>query len=240
MSILENKTAVVTGAGRGIGRAIALGLARQGANIVVTARTKSEIERVKYEVEQLGRRALAIPADVSSEFDAGTVCADAVREFGGIDILVNNAGIGSFARVAELPVEDFDRMWAVNMRGVFLLTRAAIPVMSKQHSGDIINISSLAGRNAFIGGAGYAATKWALIGFARCLMLEVREFDIRVMTLCPGSVDTTFGGPSGSKPGSRPDIPSADDVARAAIDTLLMPRHVMISEIDIRPTNPKK
>jgi 3-oxoacyl-[acyl-carrier protein] reductase len=240
MGLLENKTAIITGAGRGIGRAVALGLARQGANVVVTARTKSEIERVKFEVEQLGRRALAIPADVANEFDAGTVCAEAVREFGGIDILVNNAGIGKFAKVAELPVEDFDRMWSVNMRGVFLFTRAALPVMSKQRSGDIINIASLAGRNAFVGGAGYAATKWALIGFARCLMLEVREYDIRVMTICPGSVDTTFGGPSAAPPGSRSGIPTADDIAAAAIDTLLMPRHVMVSEVDIRPTNPKK
>ncbi len=109
--------------------------------------------------------------------------------------------------------------------------------MSAQHSGDIVNIASLAGRNSFVGGAGYSATKWALIGFARSLMLEVRENNIRVITLCPGSVDTDFAGP-GHVP-SRPGIiPAADDIAAVVLDALRMPRNVMVSEIDIRPTNP--
>ncbi len=240
MSALSNKTAIVTGAGRGIGRAIALSLAANGANIVVTARTRSEIDRVKHDIEQSGGHAIAVPGDVSSEFDVSTICSEAVKAFGSIDILVNNAGIGSFRKVSDLPVADFDRMWAVNMRGVFLCSRAVIPVMSKQLTGDIINIASLAGRNAFVGGAGYAATKWALIGFSRCLMLELREFGIRVITLCPGSVDTTFNGPATGGRAVSGSIPSPDDIARVAIDTLLMPRYVMVSEVDIRPTNPGK
>lgn len=235
---LARSTWIVTGAGRGIGRAIALRLAAEGANVVASARTLAEIEKVAAEIEAGGGKALPVVADVS---DAGAVermvraCAD---RFGTVDGLVNNAGIGSFAPVAELAAEDFDRMWGVNMRGVFLSTKAVLPFMTSRRSGDIVNIASLAGRNAFTGGAGYAATKWALIGFSRCLMLEVRELNIRVITLCPGSVDTTFSGPSHHAKNA-PAIPSADSIAEVAINALRMPRNTMVSEIDIRPTNPK-
>jgi 3-oxoacyl-[acyl-carrier protein] reductase len=235
---LEGKIAIVTGAGRGIGKAIALALAKNGSDIVVAARTQSEIANTTKEIEKLGRKSLAIPTDVSDENDVQNLIQKTIQQFGRIDILVNNAGIGSFGKVQDLSVRDFDRMWAVNMRGVFLCTRAVLPHMTKQNSGDIVIISSLAGRNAFIGGAGYAATKWALIGFSRCLMLEVREHNIRTVVICPGSVDTTFNT-SGS-PKSSGAIPTADDIAQVVVDTLLMPRNVMVSEVDVRPTNPKK
>jgi 3-oxoacyl-[acyl-carrier protein] reductase len=235
---LEGKITIVTGAGRGIGRAIALALAKNGSDVVVAARTKSEISEMAKDIERIGRKSLAVPTDVSDENDVQNLIQKTIQQFGRIDILVNNAGIGSFGKVQDLSVRDFDRMWAVNMRGVFLCTRAVLPHMTKQNSGDIVNISSLAGRNAFIGGAGYAATKWALIGFSRCLMLEVREHNIRTVVICPGSVDTTFNT-SGS-PKSSGAIPTADDIAQVVVDTLLMPRNVMVSEVDVRPTNPKK
>jgi 3-oxoacyl-[acyl-carrier protein] reductase len=238
MRLLEGKIALVTGAGRGIGRAIALSLAREGADVVVASRTASELESLARAIEQSGRNALAVMADVTRESDVEDLLRKAVGRFGRVDILVNNAGIGSFARVAELSLDDFDRMWAVNMRGVFLCTRLVVPLMSKQRSGDIVNIASLAGRNAFIGGAGYAATKWALIGFSRCLMLEVREQNIRVITICPGSVETTFGQRE-LQPALSSPIPKSDDIAQVVVDTLRMPRNVMVSEVDIRPTNPK-
>jgi 3-oxoacyl-[acyl-carrier protein] reductase len=235
---LTDKIAVVTGAGRGIGKAIALALAERGANVVVAARTQSEIDSVAGEIKKLGRKALAVKADVSEKPDVQRLFARAADEFGTVHILVNNAGIGSFAQVADLQLEDFDRMWQVNMRGVFLCTQNALPFMVKQKSGDIVNIASLAGRNAFVGGAGYGATKWALIGFSRSLMLEVRKHNIRVITLCPGSVDTSFGHHTTGAPTSSGEIPGAQDIARVAVDTLSMPRHVMVSEVDIRPTNP--
>lgn len=236
---LQSKTAVVTGAGRGIGQAIALALAQEGANMVVSARTQSEIDAVARDIESRGGHALAIRADVSVESDVQNLIDRTIQRFSSVDVLINNAGFGILTKVAELSVNDFDRMWAVNMRGVFLCTKAVLPMMMKQQSGDILNISSLAGRNAFIGGAGYGATKWALIGFARSLMLEVREHNIRVITLCPGSVNTTFGQSSGRPIHHSDAIPKAEDIARVAVNTLTMPRNVLVSEVDIRPTNPK-
>ena len=236
---MNGKVAIVTGAGRGIGKAIAIALAKEGANVALAARTKQEIDALADEIERMGRKALAVQSDVSQEPDVQKLVAQTAEKFGTVDILVNNAGIGSFANVAQLAVKDFDRMWGVNMRGVFLCSRAVIPYMTRQNSGDIINISSLAGRNAFIGGAGYCSTKWALIGFARCLMLEVREHNVRVITLCPGSVDTDFDNHAKNSPRSSGNIPKAEDIAQVVVDTLRMPRNVMVSEVDIRPTNPK-
>jgi 3-oxoacyl-[acyl-carrier protein] reductase len=235
---LAGKTALVTGSGRGIGRAVALALAREGASVVVTARSQDEIASVAAEAAGTGVRALPVRADLRREDDIRSVVSSAAKEFGGIDILVNNAGLGYFSRVGEMQTPHLDEMWQVNLRAVFLMTREILPGMIARGGGDIVNISSLAGRNAFIGGAGYAATKWGLIGFSRCLMLEVRGNNVRVITLCPGSVDTQFSGSSGDK--HRPGvIPSADDIATVVLDAVKMPRHVMVSEIDIRPSNPK-
>jgi len=235
---LAGKNALVTGAGRGIGRAIAIALAREGASVVVTARTRAQISAVASEIRAIGGKAFELQADMRDPAQIARLAESALRESGPVDILVNNAGLGHFTRVEHLEQAHFDEMWEVNVRGVFLLTKALLPSMIGKASGDIVNIASLAGRNSFVGGAGYSATKWALIGFARSLMLEVRERNIRVSTLCPGSVDTEFAGPGHTSP--RPGlIPSADDIAAVAIDALRMPRHVLVSEIDIRPTNPK-
>lgn len=239
MNVLEGKTAIVTGAGRGIGRAIATDLASGGANVVLVSRTESELDSLAEEVRSRGGSALTIRADVSNESDVSKVVSETAAKFKTLDILINNAGIGRFSRVSEMETSDFDRIWQVNMRGTFLCTKAVLPFMRTQSSGDIINISSLAGRNAFIGGAAYCASKWALIGFARCLMLEVRDQNIRVITLCPGSVDTTFAGPAGHATKSPDAIPKPEDISSIVLHALAMPRHVMVSEIDIRPTNPK-
>ncbi len=239
MKPLEGKKALVTGAGRGIGRAIALALAAEGADVCVASRTASELEEVCAKIRSAGQRALAVPCDLTKESDIRRLVHSAQDGLGSVDILINNAGIGYFAPVQTLTVEQFDAMWSLNVRGVFLVTREVLPEMAARASGDIVNVASLAGRNAFIGGAGYASTKWALIGFARCLMLEVREKNIRVVTICPGSVDTSFGDHAARAARSPGVIPTAGDIAAVVVDTLAMPRHVMISEVDVRPTNPK-
>ncbi len=233
---LQNNVAIVTGASKGIGKAIALSFAKEKMNVVLVARTEFALEKTAGEVEELGGNALVVPVDVSQEGEVEQVVAKTIETFGKIDVLINNAGMGSFAPVDELSTQDFDRMFAVNMRGVFLCTRTVLPHMKKQKSGAIINISSLAGKNFFKGGSGYAATKWALNGFTKCLMLEAREYDIRVSVVCPGSVATEFSPHSGKDPAK---ILQSQDVADAVLTILRLPPNALMSEVDLRPTNPK-
>jgi 3-oxoacyl-[acyl-carrier protein] reductase len=234
---LKDTIALVTGAGRGIGKAIATTLAREGSTVVLVARTLSELESVCSEIDAKGGTAIIQQADITNPEQVQSIFDEVSRRFGRLDILVNNAGIGRFAPVKELSLADFDAMWNVNVRGLFLCTQHAVRMMEAQRAGVIVNISSLAGKNAFVRGAGYAATKWAVLGFAKCLMLEVRERNIRVVTVCPGSVDTTFSHPSESIRAEKLIHPQ--DVADTVLAAITIPARSMVSEIDIRPTNPK-
>lgn len=235
---LTGRVALVTGAGRGIGRAISLSLAAEGATIVLAARTLSELERVEKEITSKGGTALAIRSDITLERDVKGLFDGIRSRFGRLDILVNNAGIGKFVSVKEMKLEEFDAMWNLNVRGLFLCTQQALHFMESQKDGIIVNVASLAGKNAFVHGAGYAATKWALLGFSKCLMLEERQYNIRVITVCPGSVDTTFSDEQSDL--SKADkILSPQDVADTVVTAVTMPARAMVSEIDIRPTNPK-
>jgi NADP-dependent 3-hydroxy acid dehydrogenase YdfG len=235
MDRLSDKIAIVTGASRGIGRAIARALASEGANVVLAARTAGELQNTVAELRAGGLKATGIPTDVSVEAEVQHLVAGTVKQFGRVDILVNNAGLGVFKPVAEMSAAEFDLMWGVNMRGVFLATRAVLPHMIKARSGQLVNIASLAGKNAVKGGAVYASTKWALRGFAASLMLEVREANIRVITIFPGSVDTSFS----SKNLRGAAITQPEDVADAVLFAVRAPGRTMVSEIDVRPTIPK-
>jgi len=235
---LATSTAWVTGAGKGIGEATARALASEGVRVALTSRTRENLERVAADIVSDGGTAVVIPADVTVESDIRRAWDVVANEFGGVDILVNNAGIGRFATVGELSVSDFDAMWNLNVRGLFLCTQAVLPSMQQKQSGVIVNISSLAGKNAFVNGAGYAATKWAVNGFSNCLRLEVRKQNIKVITVCPGSVATEFT--SGEKDPRRVgSILQPEDVADAIIGALKLPERAMMSEIDLRPTNPQ-
>ena len=234
MGKLDGKVAIVTGGSRGIGRGIAEGLAREGATVTMCGRNEADVRAAVAAWKARGLTVEGIAADVSSEEDVNRLVDGVLLRSQRVDILVNNAGLGTFKPVAEMSVEEFDTMWSVNMRGVFLATRAVLPSMMKQKGGDIVNIASLAGKNTFKGGAGYAATKWALRGFSGCLMLEVRDHNIRVVTVCPGSVDTEFS--SGGKRGE--NIPQPSDVADAVLFAVMAPVRAMFSEIDLRPTRP--
>ncbi len=234
MKRLEGKVAVVTGGSKGIGKAIGRALAEEGARVVLSGRTSNPLVQAVDELKAAGFQAIGVQGDVAKETDATRVVNEAVKAFGHVDILVNNAGMGIFKPVSELTVEDFDTMFATNMRGVFLMTKAVLPHMTKAQSGEIVNIASLAGKNSFKGGAGYSATKWALRGFAGSLLLEVREFNIRVVTICPGSVETNFS--PGAKKGA--NITQPEDVASAVIFAVTAPERTMFSEIDVRPTRP--
>ncbi len=234
MKRLEGNVALVTGGSMGIGLAIGRRLAEEGASVVLAARTPPRLEKAAAELQKEGLQASAIAADVSREEDIDRLIATAVKRHGHIDILVNNAGMGVIKPVTELTPREFDTMWETNLRGAFLATRAALPHMIKAGHGELVYINSLAGKNSFKGGAGYSATKWGLRAFASSLMLEVREHNIRVTTVFPGSVDTSFSA-SGKK-GAH--ITQPRDVADAVIFAITAPARSMFSEIDLRPTNP--
>ena len=233
---LEGTIALVTGAGRGIGRAIAISLSAEGALVVLNSRSGKELDAVRREIEERGGKAETAEADITDDAAAERVFRDITKRHGRIDILVNNAGIGRFAPVRSLTMNDLDEMWRLNVRAVVHCTKLAIQAMERDKRGVIVNISSLAGKNAFVGGAGYASTKWALLGFSRCLMLEERDHNIRVVTISPGSVDTTFSPQRDPDKAQR--ILSPQDVADTVLLAVTMPDRAMISEIDIRPTRP--
>ncbi|MBM2844997.1 MAG: 3-oxoacyl-(acyl-carrier protein) reductase [Bacteroidetes bacterium] len=236
MHRLGNRTAIITGSSKGIGKAIAQALGSEGANVVIAARSAQELQRTEAELRRDGCSVLSVQTDMADAGSVARLVSTTVSKFGGVDILVNNAGIGVFKPLMEMEVEEFDAMWHVNMRGVFLATKGVLPHMIKARTGDIVNISSLAGKNGFKGGTGYGATKWALRGFASSLMLEVRESNIRVITIFPGSVDTHFSSMTLKGEG----ITQPEDIAAAVVFAVTSPERVMFSEIDVRPTNPQK
>ena len=234
MGRLDKQIALITGASKGIGKAIATGLAMEGAHVILVARSVEQLSSLKASLTSSGLKASIHVADISRQAQAEAMIGSAINDFGRLDILVNNAGIGFFKPLTEMPLEEFDAMWSVNVRAIFVAAKAALPYMIKARSGSIVNIGSLAGKNSFKGGAGYSATKWALRGLASSLMLEVREHNIRVVTIFPGSVDTDF-----SMAGKRgANIPQPEDVASAVVFAVTAPQRSMFSEIDLRPTNP--
>jgi len=233
----KDKVAIVTVASNVIGKAIALALARQGVSLAISARSKDELERTAAEIRQSGVKCLAIIADMSKEDDIKRFVQSSIKEYGSVQILVNNAGMGHFKPVYELSSTEWDEMFNLNVRGLFIMTRECLPHLRKSGESVIVNVASLAGKNFFINGAGYAASKHAVLGFSRCLMLEERNNGIRVLAICPGSVDTSFSANDVSDQ-KRKKILHPEDVADSILQMIQLPQRAMISEIDIRPTNP--
>jgi len=184
---LVDKIAVVTGGGRGIGKEIALALAREGADVVVSGRQRDVLEKTAAEIQALGRRAVVALADVTSESQVSEMFDSAIQAFGRVDILVNNAGIaGPTAPVTNLSREDWDEVLAVNLTGAFLCARAVIPQMVERRSGKIINISSVAGKMAYALRSPYSASKWGMLGLSASLAQELGPHNIQVNAICPG------------------------------------------------------
>ena len=190
---LEGKAALVTGASSGLGRATAIALARVGADVALAARSKEELEGVKEEVSELGRRALALPVDLASEAQTEETVGRTVESFGRVDILVNAAGTDAPGMVEQLPVEGWDRTIAVNLRAPFLLSKAAFPHMREAGGGIIVNISSVAGKKGWANASAYCASKFGLTGFTEALADEGKQHGIRAIVLYPGAMATNWG-----------------------------------------------
>ena len=236
---IRGSSALVTGAGRGIGRAIATALAAEGARVTAVARTGSELASLVREIEAAGGRAAFVAGDLRERGVCDAAVARAVEAHGGLQVLVNNAGIGGRAPVAEMSDETWDDILGTNLTSVFHLTRAALPHLT-QKGGHVFMVSSLAGSNAIAGMAAYCASKAALDHFARCLMLEVRHAGVKVTTVAPGSVDTGFGGRGDGPRKSDSWMLRPEDVAAAVVDLLRTRDDAHLSRVEMRPLRPQQ
>lgn len=229
---LDGKVALITGANRGIGLAIAYRLGALGASLSISARDRNRLEAVAREL-QSSMKVAAIPADLTDTDEVAALVSKTEQALGLVDILVNNAGVGTFSPIQDASESDWDTMLDTNLKAVFLLTKAVAPGMIRRKSGHIVNIASLAGKNAIPGGGIYCASKWGLLGLTRCAAEDLRAYGIRVSAICPGSVATEFS-PHGKKDPAKMLQP--DDVAHAVEALVTQAPQSFISEIDLRPT----
>lgn len=230
--ILSGSLALVTGGSRGIGRAVAQRLATLGAAVAICGRDRKALENSAASLEKLGARTFSCLTDVTNAGQVSELVAKTEDTLGPITILVNNAGIGLFGPAHEKSVEDWDRVLDSNLKSVFLVSKAVVPSMIRRRSGDIINISSLAGKNTFAGGGIYCASKWGLMGLSGCMMEDLRQHGIRVSVICPGSVATEF---SGSRPKDPSKALSPEDVAHAVEAIVTQRPGSFLSEVQLRP-----
>jgi len=238
--------ALVTGGSKGIGLAIARALLARGMQVAITGRKEADLRRaaeslgvaVPLDVPSGQPMLLTVTADVRNEQDARRSVEETVRAFGGLDVLVNNAGIGRFAPVADMTIDVWREIIETNLSGVFHYTHAALPELRRRGGGYIINISSLAGANAFVGGAAYCASKAGLNAFSESLMQEVRHDNIRVSYVMPGSVSTGFGDRGSS--GEADWKLSPEDVAKVVVDLISHDARSLASRVELRPSRPRK
>jgi NAD(P)-dependent dehydrogenase (short-subunit alcohol dehydrogenase family) len=238
MESLSGKLAAVTGGTRGIGRAITEHLLREGAAVAICGRSRESVDAAVAAMQPLGR-IVGFAADVTRPDDVRRFFQSVDANFGGLDILVNNAGAAVFRKVGEMTPEEWHKNIDLNLSGPFYCSREALARFQRRGGGFIVNISSLAGKNAFTGGAGYNAAKAGLNLFTEAMMLDHRQDNVRVCSVMPGSVDTEFSG----RPGKRSDGTSwmiaPDDVAEVVITALRMPMRTMVSRIEMRPSRPQ-
>lgn len=233
---LTGKVALITGASAGIGRASALALAQEGANLVLTARRTERLEELKAAVEQAGGKAVFVVGDATQEEIAQQCVAAAVDTFGTLDILINNVGVGNYKNLVDTSLAEYDEMVDTNVRSTFLFTRYTVPVMQKQGSGTILMISSMAGLYGFAGEAVYCATKFAQVGFAQALDKELRPQGIKVGVICPGGVKTEFALGKGrtEQRVAESGMLEAEDVAGAVLLACTQSSGSRIIEIQMR------
>ena len=232
------QTALITGATEGIGRATAFALAHAGYRVAVCARTESRVRKLVRELEAEGVEAAGAAADVGNPEQVARMIEAVTGTLGEIDVLINNAGVLIGKPFEELTLDDWDTTMATNVRSLYLVSRAVLPGMRQRRRGDIVNVASLAGRNGFAGGTAYSASKHAVLGFSRSLMLETRKEGIRVIAVCPGSVDTSMLRDQPMLKSEPSRILRPEDVAATILHALSLPDRALVSELDIRPRDP--
>ena len=232
--MLQGQVAIVTGAGRGIGHAIAAALAREGATVVLAARTRQQLAQTAAAIRESGGTALAIPTDVTQDAAVEAMVEQAIAELGRLDVLVTAAGVASFGPVVGTKPADWDGMLAVNLRAVMVTCRAVLPMMIRQRRGTIINVASVAAQRAIPGAAAYTATKAAVVGFSRVLAEELRAEKVRVGVLVPGAVDTPLWDTIPTPP-DRSRMLRPEDVARAAVLMASLPPGASLEELTLLP-----
>lgn len=225
------KYALVTGATRGIGKAIAKALLDQGFSVAITGHTEATVQAALSDLPT----AIGHPADLGNPEEVATLFRFVESHFPHLDVLINNAGIGIYKPTADLTIADWQSTLNLNLNGVFYCCHEALPGFRKQGHGYIINISSLAGKNPFAGGAAYNASKFGLNGFSEAMMLDHRNEGLRVTTIMPGSVATNFG-----KTGPAPWKIAPEDIAEIVLSLLRMPERTTVSAIEVRPSKPNK
>ena len=231
---LADHVAIITGAGRGIGRAVATALAAEGAAVVLAARTRSELAATAGEIRAAGARALIVPTDITQDNAAGALVDQTLAEFGRVDILVNAAGVASFGAVAEAKTDDWGPMLAVNLRGTMLCCHAVLPAMARQRRGTIVNVGSIAAARAIPGAAVYAATKAGVLAFSRVLAEELRSVSVRVGVVLAGAVDTPLWDTIPSSP-DRTRMLRPSDVARVVVVMATLPPGASLEEMTLLP-----
>ena len=238
---LRGKKALVTGASRGIGHAISKSLANEGIDLFLTARDSDKLENLKKDLSAFDIRVGYKTADLTSENDLTDVFEAAMQFLGGIDILVNNAGIGIKGSVVESDVADWERVYQINLKAPFMLSQLASREMIKNRSGHIINIGSGASKTPIAGFAGYCASKHGLLGFSESLGLELREYNVKVSIVLPGSTATHFaGGLPEDRIAAKPGILRPDDIADSVLYLLKQSEIAWTSVMNLRPLNPNK
>jgi len=234
---LKDKVVLVTGAGRGIGRAVALAFAFEGAKVALVGRTKKTLSDVQKELKELGASSAVLPGDVSDEGVVSRVVAAAEQQLGPVDVLVNNAGIFTVAPVEKMDAAVFDRVLAVNLRGPFLMSRAVLPGMKTRRRGHIVNVASTAGRRGFAGGGAYCASKFGLAGLSEAMMYEARTSDVRVSVVYPSTVATDLVRKAGMTFDEKKAI-QPEDVAAGIVALVKLDDRALVKGLVIWQTNP--
>ncbi len=233
--MIDREIAIVTGTSKGIGKAIALKLADENKIVCAFARTQNKID----ELVRLNKNIIPFIGDITNKSFVENSVNKILNDFGKVDHLINNAGMAVFKKFVDSNIEDLQKQIDINLYAVFNLTKALVNHFIERRSGTIINISSLAGKNGFAYGTTYASTKHALMGFTKSLFMELREYDIRVSAVCPGSVETEMIIDSPVRPQKIDKALKPDDVAEVVSTIIKMPANALISEIELRPNNVK-